>query len=233
MIRLLLSLFLCGGLAACSLTPLLELPPSPVPASFPLATEAAPAGPPGWRAMFSDPRLQRLIELALQRNRDLRLAALNVEAAQALARILRAGLLPGVGLTATQTRERARTVDGGEQTSLQAEVNVMVSAFELDLFGRVRALSDAALARYLASEHGRDAVHIALVGAVAEAYFAQQLAIEQRQLGERLLADWQQSLALARLLRQAEQSSSLDVAQAEAQAALTEAELEARRRAEA
>lgn len=233
MIRLLLSLFLCGGLAACSLTPLLELPPPPVPASFPLATEAAPAGPPGWRAMFGDPRLQRLIELALLRNRDLRLAALNVEAAQALARVQRAGLLPGVGLSATQTRERARTVDGGEQTSRQAEVNVVVSAFELDLFGRVRALSDAALARYLASEHGRDAVHIALVGAVAEAYFAQQLAIEQRQLGERLLADWQQSLALARLLKQAEQSSSLDVAQAEAQAALAEAELEARRRAEA
>lgn len=233
MIRLLLSLFLIGGLAACSLTPLLELPPSPVPASFPLATEAAPAGPPGWRAMFGDPRLQGLIELALQRNRDLRLAALNVEAAQALARVQRAGLLPGVGLAATQTRERARTGDGGEQTSRQAEVNVVVSAFELDLFGRVRALSDAALARYLASEHGRDAVHIALVGAVAEAYFAQQLAIEQRQLGERLLADWQQSLALARLLKQAEQSSSLDVAQAEAQAALAEAELEARRRAEA
>lgn len=233
MIRLLLSLFLCGSLAACSLTPLLELPPPPVPASFPLATEAAPAGPPGWRAMFGDPRLQGLIELALQRNRDLRLAALNVEAAQALARVQRAGLLPGVGLTATQTRERTRTVDGGEQTSRQAEVNVVVSAFELDLFGRVRALSDAALARYLASEHGRDAVHIALVGAVAEAYFAQQLAIEQRQLGERLLADWQQSLALARLLKQAEQSSSLDVAQAEAQAALAEAELEARRRAEA
>lgn len=233
MIRLLLSLFLCGGLAACSLTPLLELPPPPVPASFPLASEAAPAGPPGWRTMFGDPRLQRLIELALQRNRDLRLAALNVEAVQALARVQRSGLLPGVGLTATQTRERARTGDGGERTSRQAEVNVVVSAFELDLFGRVRALSDAALARYLASEHGRDAVHIALVGAVAEAYFAKQLAIEQRQLGERLLADWQQSLALARLLKQAEQSSSLDVTQAEAQAALAEAELEARRRAEA
>lgn len=233
MIRLLLSLFLCGGLAACSLTPLLELPPPPVPASFPLASEAAPAGPPGWRTMFGDPRLQRLIELALQRNRDLRLAALNVEAVQALARVQHSGLLPGVGLTATQTRERARTGDGGERTSRQAEVNVVVSAFELDLFGRVRALSDAALARYLASEHGRDAVHIALVGAVAEAYFAQQLAIEQRQLGERLLADWQQSLALARLLKQAEQCSSLDVAQAEAQAALAEAELEARRRAEA
>ena len=238
MIRLLLSLFLIGGLTACSLTPLLELPPSPVPASFPQPTEAAsPAGPPGWRAMFGDPRLQRLIELALQRNRDLRLAALNVQATKEMANVQRAGLLPSVGLGATQTRGRGLTTDGGDRASRspsrQAEVNVVVSAFELDLFGRVRALSDAALARYLASEHGRDAVHIALVGAVAEAYFTQQLAIEQRQLGERLLADWQQSLALARLLKQAEQSSSLDVAQAEAQAALAEAELEARRRAEA
>lgn len=241
MIRLLLSLSLIGGLAACSLTPLLKLPPPPVPANFPLSTKpaasAVPASQLGWRAMFGDPRLQRLIELALQHNRDLRLAALNVQAAKEMANVQRAGLLPAVGLAATQTRERALATDGGGRTtrsvSQQAEVNVAVSAFELDLFGRVRALSDAALARYLASEHGRDAVHIALVGAVAEAYFAQQLAVEQRQLAERMLADWQQSLALARLLKQAEQSSSLDVAQAEAQAALAEAELEARRRAEA
>jgi len=119
------------------------------------------------------------------------------------------------------------------EVSQQMGLNVGVSAFELDLFGRVRALSDAALARYLASEHGREAAQIALVGAVAEAYFAQQLADEQRQLAERTLTDWRQSLALARLLKQAEQNSDLDVAQAEGQVALAEADLEARRRAQA
>jgi len=237
--RLLLTLPLLVCLSACSLTPPLERPVAPVPASFPVvaATSAspAPANALGWRAMFGDPRLQRLIDLALVNNRDLRLATLNVEAAQAQANIQRAARLPAVGLDGSRTRERALSADTSGQTSRevsqQSGVNVTLSAFELDLFGRMRALSDAAFARYLASEQGRDAAQIALVGAVAEAYFSQRLADEQLQLTERTLADWQQSLELARLLKQAEQNSSLDVAQAEGQVAQSEVDLQARRRA--
>lgn len=239
--RLLLTLPLLGCLTACSLTPTLQRPAAPVPLSFPMTatTQAStlPASALGWRAMFGDPRLQRLIELSLANNRDLRLATLNVEAAQAQANIQRAARLPAVGLDGMHTRERALSNDTNGQTrrevSQQTGVNVALSAFELDLFGRVRALSDAAFARYLASEQGRDAAQIALVGAVAEAYFAQRLADEQLQLTERTLADWQQSLELARLLKQADQNSSLDVAQAEGQVALAEADLEAHRRARA
>jgi len=239
--RLLLTLPLLGCLTACSLTPTLQRPAAPVPLSFPMTatTQAStlPASALGWRAMFGDPRLQRLIELSLANNRDLRLATLNVEAAQAQANIQRAARLPAVGLDGMHTRERALSNDTNGQTrrevSQQTGVNVALSAFELDLFGRVRALSDAAFARYLASEQGRDAAQIALVGAVAEAYFTQRLADEQLQLTERTLADWQQSLKLARLLKQADQNSSLDVAQAEGQVALAEADLEARRRARA
>ncbi|MGC6953749.1 efflux transporter outer membrane subunit [Pseudomonas aeruginosa] len=238
MMRLFLILPLLACLGACSLTPTLERPAAPLPARFATAaTTPASMLPPsalGWRAMFGDPRLQRLIALSLANNRDLRLATLSVEAAQAQANIQRAARLPAVGLEATRTRERSVSGDGNgqaSQVSQQSGVNVALSAFELDLFGRVRALSDAAFNRYLASEHGRDAAQIALVGAVAEAYFAQRLADEQLQLTERTLADWRQSLELARLLKQAEQSSSLDVAQAEAQVALAEADLEARRRA--
>lgn len=239
--RLLLTLPLLGCLTACSLTPTLQRPAAPVPLSFPMTatTQAStlPASALGWRAMFGDPRLQRLIELSLANNRDLRLATLNVEAAQAQANIQRAARLPAVGLDGMHTRERALSTDTNGQTrrevSQQTGVNVALSAFELDLFGRVRALSDAAFARYLASEQGRDAAQIALVGAVAEAYFTQRLADEQLQLTERTLADWQQSLKLARLLKQADQNSSLDVAQAEGQVALAEADLEARRRARA
>lgn len=239
--RLLLTLPLLGCLTACSLTPTLQRPAAPVPLSFPMTatTQAStlPASALGWRAMFGDPRLQRLIELSLANNRDLRLVTLNVEAAQAQADIPRAARLPAVGLDGMHTRERALSTDTNGQTrrevSQQTGVNVALSAFELDLFGRVRALSDAAFARYLASEQGRDAAQIALVGAVAEAYFAQRLADEQLQLTERTLADWQQSLELARLLKQADQNSSLDVAQAEGQVALAEADLEARRRARA
>lgn len=234
--RLIRILPLLGSLTACSLTPTLQRPDAPIPAHFPVVTDAAasalPASVVGWRTMFSDPRLQRLIELALENNRDLRLATLNVQAAQALADIQGSAALPAVGLEATSTRERVQSTDADSRTSQtlshQAGVNV---AFELDLFGRVRALSDAALARYLASELGRDAVQISLVAAVAEACFAQHLATEQMHLTEQTLADWQQSLVLVRLLKQAGQNSSQDEVQAEGQVAQAEAELEARRRA--
>lgn len=233
---------LVGLLSACSMTPKLERPASPVPASFPAVGHAAtaqdgnvPASAMGWRTMFADPQLQRLIELALAHNRDLRLAALNVEAARSMFNIQESTRLPSVSLDASHTRERAlaqgNSGESRREVNRQVAVNVGTSAFELDLFGRVRSLSDAALARYLASEQGRDAAQITLVGAVAEAYFAQRLADEQLQLAERTRGDWQQSLELARLLKQSEQNSSLDVAQAEGQVALAEADLEARRRA--
>lgn len=239
--RLLLTLPLLSCLTACSLTPALQRPAPWVPASFSVAAEssvsALPASALGWRTMFGDPRLQRLIDLALLRNRDLRLAILNVQAVQAQSNVQRAARLPALGMEATRTRERALSTDSNGRESRevgigqQSGVSVALSAFELDLFGRVRALSDAALARYLASDQGRDAAQITLVGAVAEAYFDQRLADEQLQQTERTLADWLQSLELARLLKQAEQNSSLDVAQAEGQVAQAEAELEARRRA--
>lgn len=238
--RLLIPLALAASLGACSLVPPLERPALPVPAQFPQlagAPSVAAAPLPGWRRMFGDQRLQRLIERALEQNRDLRLAALNVEATQAMFRIQSSARLPSVALEANQTRERALAADSSERSSRkvskQVGVNLGVSALELDLFGRVRALSDAALARYFASEEGRDAAQVALVGAVADAYFAQQLAAEQQQLAEQTLADWEQSLALARLLKQADQNSALDVAQAEGQVATAQADLEARRRARA
>jgi len=241
-VRSFLIIVLVGCLSACSLTPKLEHPTSPVPASFPDVGHAVmaqdgvvPASEMGWRTMFADPQLQRLIELALVHNRDLRLAALNVEAARSMFNIQESTRLPSVSLDASHTRERAlaqgNSGESRREVNRQVAVNVGTSAFELDLFGRVRSLSDAALARYLASEQGRDAVQITLVGAVAEAYFAQRLADEQLQLAERTRGDWQQSLELARLLKQSEQNSSLDVAQAEGQVALAEADLEARRRA--
>ncbi|RKP46486.1 efflux transporter outer membrane subunit [Trinickia fusca] len=227
------------ALSACSMIPALVKPALPVPTAY--TTEAdsgthANAADLGWRAMFGDPRLQRLIESALNDNRDLRLAALNVQAAEAQYGIARAARLPAVDATGSLTRQRtAADADANppvlEATQKQFGVNVGLSAFEIDLFGRVRSLSDAAFARYLASDQGRRAVQIALVGAVADAYFAERLAQEQRQLAERTLGDWRQSLDLARRLRAAHQNSGLDVAQAEGQVASAEADLEARTRA--
>lgn len=236
---LILPIVLVMTLSACSLTPALVKPALPVPAVYTVGTHAethAPAADLGWRTTFGDARLQRLIELALNNNRDLRLAALNVEAAEAQYGIQRAARLPAVDATASAMRERtAANADANpavlEATQKQIGVNIGLSAFEIDLFGRVRSLSDAAFARYLASDQGRRAAQISLVGAVADAYFAERLAQEQRQLSERTLADWRQSLDLARRLREAHQNSGVDVAQAEGQVASAEADLEARTRA--
>lgn len=226
------------ALSACSLTPELLRPAAPMPAVYPgqVAFDAAAHGADlGWRGMFGDARLQQLIALALDHNRDLRLAALNVEAVQAQYGIQRAARWPGIDATGNAMRQRTAANDASHPAVAAAVQNqfgagVGLSAFEIDLFGRVRALSDAALARYLASEHGRRSVQITLVGAVANAYFAQCLAQEQLQLSERTLAGWRQSLDLARRLKAARQGSGLDVAQAEGQVGTAEADLQARER---
>lgn len=227
------------ALSACSMAPKLVKPEPPVPTAY--TQGAAPqaganAADLGWRTMFGDRRLQRLIELALENNRDLRLATLNVEAAQAQYGIQRSARLPSVNAGAGFTRQRTPADSQSnppilESTQNQYGVNIGISAFEIDLFGRVKSLSDAAFARYLASDEGRRAVQISLVGAVADAYFAERLAQEQRTLSERTLADWRQSLDLALRLREAHQASGVDVAQAEGQVASAAADLEARTRA--
>lgn len=234
-----LPLLLILLLSGCSLTPPQVKPEAPVPAVFPTGpTERSPiqAADIGWRTMFPDARLQRLITIALENNRDLRLAALNVEAVQAQYRVQRAAQLPGIDSSAQTTRQRTATNGLGAPSQSpavaeQVSVNIGLSAFEIDLFGRMRSLSEAALARYLATDEGRRTAQITLVGAVADAYLAERLAWEQHSLSERTLVDWQQSLDLARLLRQAQQSSGLEVAQAEGQVATAEADLEARARA--
>lgn len=226
------------ALSACSLAPDLAKPELPVPASYPSAgdvPDGAPVADLGWRSMFGDPRLHRLIELALRNNRDLRLAALNVEAVQAQYNIQRAARLPTIGVSGGVTRQRVAAdlrTDPATPARMQTQngLDIGITAFEIDLFGRMRSLSEAALARYLASEEGHRAVHVALVGAVADAYVAERLAQEQLDLARRTLADWQQSLDLARQLKAANQNSSLDVAQAEGQVATAEADLEGRSR---
>lgn len=235
----LIMLSLVLSLSACSLTPVLSKPTPPVPTTFAAkehSTAQVHAADLGWRTMFGDRRLQGLIELALANNHDLRLAALNVEAVQAQYGIQQAARLPDIDATGTVTRERTAATNDASSSSVptiqkQYGLNVGLSAFEVDLFGRIRALSDAAFARYLASDQGRLAIQISLVGAVADAYFAERLEQEQLQLTQSTLNDWRQSLSLARRLKEAYQNSGLDVAQAEGQVASAEADLEARTRA--
>ena len=164
-------------LAGCmNLAPRYERPAAPVAAGFPLAPASAPAGAASapaaadldWQSFVGDERLKRLIALSLQNNRDLRIAALNIEATRAQAQVRDADRWPT--LNAGLTGSRQPTASGGINSLYTA--GFQVTAYEVDLFGRLRNLSDAAAAQVLASEEARKAVQISLVSAVATAHIA-------------------------------------------------------------
>lgn len=162
---------------ACSLSPRYEQPASPVADSWPATRDdvqsQALVRQDGWQAFVVDEELRRLVDLALINNRDLRVALLNVEAARAQYRIERADRLPSLDVSATGTRQRvAPDIDpagtGGIQESYQSGIGM--TAFELDLFGRVRSLSTAALNEYLATEEAARSARITLISEVIQAY---------------------------------------------------------------
>ena len=173
-------------LLACAMALEFVRPESPVAAQFPHQSGEADglrsAADIGWQSMFGDPRLQALIEAALKNNRDLRIATLNVEAARASFHAQRAEQLPAIGATAGLTRERSRAQSETPTAQREVSAGIGVSAFELDLWGRLQSLSDAAFSRYLASDEGRRAAQLSLIATVAEAYFAERLAVEQKAL---------------------------------------------------
>ena len=181
---------LAMALSGCmSLAPKYERPAAPVAATFPEAGSAAnqAAASLAWQQYFADARLKQLIGLALANNRDLRVAILNIEQARAQYRIRRADLLPTVGLGVSGSR----TPGDNDSIKSSYSAGLAVSSFELDLFGRVRSLSDAALAQFLATEEARKATHISLVASVATAYLGtladeELLALTQRTLDARL-----------------------------------------------
>jgi outer membrane protein, multidrug efflux system len=148
--------FVFGG---CTLVPDYKRPVAPVSTNWPAnatlgtGTNTVAAADLGWHQFFEDPRLQRLIEIALKNNRDLRLAALRVEQTRAQYRIQRAELYPGVEGHADYTRQRfsgAVTTFGGGSIFTTWNLDVGAS-YELDLFGRIRSLKREALEKYLST----------------------------------------------------------------------------------
>lgn len=181
-------LLLSGG---CTLAPEYIRPKNPVPAEWPqgdaykkLEADAIEkvAGIP-WKEFFTDAKLRKVIEKALKNNRDLRIAALNVERAQAMYGIQRSSLLPSVNGTAGMIQEHrsADLISAGSSRSMeQYSLNLGVTAWELDFFGRVRSLADQALEDYLATEEARRSAELALIAAVSKAYLT--LAADQENL---------------------------------------------------
>lgn len=226
------------SLAACSFAPVHERPAAPVAAAWQTggqrdAPDAAAAAEIGWRDFYSEPALQRLIAQALEHNRDLRAAILNIEAARAQYGIRRADELPSIGAGASAARQRVPgdlSPSGRSTISEQYQVDIGVTGFELDFFGRVRSLRDAALAEYLATEEARRAAQIGLVAQVAGAWLSQRAAAEQIALLESTITSRERSLALVRLRHDAGVASELDLRQSEGLLEGARAELaEARR----
>ncbi|RKP54859.1 efflux transporter outer membrane subunit [Pararobbsia silviterrae] len=174
-----LALGAAGCLAACvSFTPPYEAPPLPVAPQYPPGTatgetEAPRAAELDWRHYFADPELQRLIDTALDNNRDLRIAIARVEEARATYGIRRADAFPTIGVQADLSRARVPADLSGigvPVTATQYQAGIGLSTWELDFWGRVASLNDAALQTYLATDAARRATELTIVAQVAENY---------------------------------------------------------------
>jgi multidrug efflux system outer membrane protein len=222
----------CLSLAAgCTLEPRYRAPALPVPDQWPIpattvsdaASDTAGAGAGaketreiGWRDFFVDPRLQRLIELALSNNRDLRVAVLNIERARAQYRIQRAALLPQIDATASYTRESYPPAlsFGFAYTTSYYDLGVGVTSYEVDLFGRVRSLTHAALEQYMVQEETRRGAQLSLIAEIANAYLTLAADRELRQLAQQTFESQQKSFDLAEKQHEIGSASGLDLAQA-------------------
>jgi len=215
--------------ACTTMAPKYSRPEAPVPATWP-SGPAYPSGTDGqsakkmadtpWREYFVDSQLQKVIELALANNRDLRVAALNIEKSRAQYRIQRAALIPQVNANADGSIQRLPadlSGTGHSKISRQYSVELGISAYELDLFGRVRSLKDQALEQYLATEQARTAVQISLVAEVANDWLTLAADRERLQLAKETLESQQSSYTLTQRRFQAGASSQLDLRQAQTQ----------------
>ena len=211
-----------GLLSACSLTPEYERPAAPVPTTFAgsVSEVAAPALP-AWSDFVADDRLRQVVTLALQNNRDLRVAMANVEQVRAQYRIQRANQAPTVNLGVTGNRQAS---EGGDITSTYT-AGLLVSAWEIDFFGRLGSLKEAALAQYLASEESARAAQTSLVASVISTWLSLQADEELLSFTQQTQATREDSLRLTRLRFDNGAASALDLRQAESLAASARATL--------
>ncbi len=201
-------IFLLLALSGCTMAPKYSRPAAPVPASWPSGpafaqpASNAPAGPElSWQEFFTDPKLREVIGIALTNNRDLKLAALNVERARALYGIQRAELYPTLNANASYSKQRLPAgVTGFNQavTTEAYDVNLGVASWEIDFFGRIRSFKDRALQEYLGSEQARRSAQILLVSSVANAYLALAADRESLHLSETTLQSQQAAYDLVK-----------------------------------
>lgn len=218
------------ALAACNMAPKYVRPDLPVP-------ETSPAGPvdgnaqgsgttvsadTSWKEFFTDPRLARVIQTALDNNRDLRIAVANVEQARAQYRVQRADLLPTVaagGSATYQDQPFAQSSTGGAgaasgRTDIYS-AQVGISSWEIDLFGRVRNLTEAAQESYFASVENRNAAQTALIAETATAWLTMAADQERLKIASDLQKAFGQTLDLTKARFAKGIASELEVRQAQ------------------
>ena len=234
------------ALTACNLAPKHATPALSTPTEYP--AEVLPAGGSiaatsiGWQDYFQDARLRELIALALVNNRDLRVSVARIEEARGQYRIQRADQLPQLGATGSAVRRRvgiasiqsqtggATTIPGGTVDTPDGfvfntyNVGVAVTSFELDFWGRVANLSEAARSNFLSTVAAERAFRLSLIRDLATAYLTSRSLSEQADLAERTVVSRRDGLRIARLRLDAGVTSALDYRQAEV--LLTQAETE-------
>ena len=221
-----LMLTLAATLGGCSLMPAYERPAAPVPATYPSTGKAsstadanAPAaGDIGWRDFFADERLRELIALALANNRDLRVAVLNIEQSRAQYQIQGAALLPTVNASGSGSVSRSpadESVTGQAGISRQYSATLGFSAYELDLFGRIRSLNEQSLQKFLATEEARRGAQISLVAEVAADYLTLAADLDRLKLARVTLQSQRDSYALTKRTAELGAASDLTLRQAQ------------------
>lgn len=216
-------------LAACSQLPMYQRPDVALPSTWPVPATATPAAdgtvatePLAWQDFVREPALKGLIEQALAHNRDLRVAALQIEQARAQYQIREADRWPTVNAGISGSRQTT-----GEDKPINATytAGLLVSGWEADLFGRIASLKEAALAQFLASEETRKALQTSLVASVASTWLSLQANEAQLELTRQTLTSRDEGLRLIRLRYEHGAASALELRAAESLAATARATL--------
>jgi multidrug efflux system outer membrane protein len=200
----------------------------------------------GWREFFTDPRLQKLIEIALQHNPDAQVAALNIAAARAQYQIQRADLFPKISAVATEEIEKfpaavapiaaasgtggtgsVGSTAGGSSSGVFRffEVGIGFTSYELDLFGRIRSLNHARLQQYLGYVETRRSAQISIIAEVANAYLTLLADQNLFRITQDTLESQRESLKLIKMSFDGGVATGLDLHQAETTVATAQANL--------
>lgn len=211
----LLALSIAVTLSGCTLAPKYQQPDAPFAAAWEQQAQHVEQMP-DWQMFFQDENLHKLIETALEHNRDLRVAALNVEAFAAQYRIQRSELYPSLDASGGGSRQRIpANMSPDKQRHINGQYNagVGINAWEADFFGRIRSLKDSALQSFFASEQAQRGAELSLIAGVASAWMLYQSDLALLGLAESTLAAYEDSLRLVSRSHEAGIASALELQQ--------------------